>query len=312
MDINNAVLPTLERLKVSAPKDVDAAAVAQAWFDSFAHHVQRGDVDGILAQLVDEAFWRDILSLTWDFRTFYGNERIQKFLTDRLSISKLSALQLDASSAAVQQPYPDVLWIQAFFTFSTAVGTASGILRLVPVLGDRWKAHTIFTSLEGLHGFPELTGPLREQEPKHGTWPEQRKRENDCEGPDQQPVVLIVGGGQSGLELAARLKYLGVKSLVIEREARMGHLWRKRYEALCLHDTVCTSEKFSLLIGLFLTGRARVRPYAISTVSTSPLLLFRPARSMISRLRCSFPPTWPVFAPAPKVNAAASPLIYMC
>ena len=30
MDINNAVLPTLERLKVSAPKDVNAAAVAQA------------------------------------------------------------------------------------------------------------------------------------------------------------------------------------------------------------------------------------------------------------------------------------------
>ena len=201
------------------------------------------------------------------------------------------------------------MWIQAFFTFSTAVGTASGILRLVPVPCDRWKAHTIFTSLEGLHGCPELTGPLREQEPKHGTWPEQRKRESECEGTDQQPAVLIVGGGQSGLELAARLKYLGVKTLVIEREARIGHLWRKRYEALCLHDTVCMSDKFSLLLGLFLTERARVRPYAISTVSTNSLLLFRPARSMISGLRCSFPPTWPVFAPAPKVNAAASPLI---
>ena len=282
IDINNAVLPTLERLKVSVPKNVNAVAVAQAWFDCFANHVQRGDVDRILGQLVDDAFWRDILSLTWDFRTFYGNERIQKFLTDRLAISKISALQLDASSAAVQQPYPDVLWIQAFFTFSTAVGTASGILRLVPIPGGQWKAHTIFTSLEGLHGFPELTGPLREQEPKHGTWPEQRKRESECEGPDQQPAVLIVGGGQSGLELAARLKYLGVKTLVIEREARIGHLWRKRYEALCLHDTVCMSEKFSLLIGLFLTGRARVRPYAISTVSTNPLPLFRPVRSMIS------------------------------
>jgi hypothetical protein len=243
-DINNAALPTLERLKVSEPKDVNAAAVAQTWFDTFANHIQRGDVDRILGQLVDDAFWRDILSLTWDFRTFYGNDCIKKFLTDRLAISKLSAFQLDASSAAVQKPYPDVSWIQAFFTFSTAVGTASGILRLVPVPGDGWKAHTIFTSLEGLHGCPELTGPLREQEPKHGTWPEQRKRESECEGPDQQPAVLIVGGGQSGLELAARLKYLGVKTLIIEREARIGHLWRKRYEALCLHDTVCTSENF--------------------------------------------------------------------
>ena len=243
VDINNAALPTLDTLGVSAPNDIDAAVVTRTWFDIFANHVQTGDVDGVLGQLVDDAFWRDILSLTWDFRTFYGNERIKKFLKDRLDISKLSALKLDASSAAVQKPYPDVLWIQAFFTFSTAVGTGSGILRLVPTPSGEWKGHTIFTTLEGLHGCPELTGPLREQEPKHGTWPEQRQRERECEAPDQQPAVLIVGGGQSGLELAARLKYLGVKTLVIEREARIGHLWRKRYEALCLHDTVCTSDK---------------------------------------------------------------------
>ncbi|KAF8261173.1 FAD/NAD(P)-binding domain-containing protein [Lactarius quietus] len=261
VDINNAALPTLERLKVPAPESIDAAAVAQTWFDAFANYVQTGNVDGIVGQLVDDAFWRDILSLTWDFRTFYGNQRIQKFLTDRLAISKLSALQLDAGSAAEQRPYPDVVWIQAFFTFSTAVGTASGILRLVPTPSGEWKAHTIFTTLEGLHGCPELTGPLRELEPKHGTWPEQRRREQECEGPDQQPVVLIVGGGQSGLELAARLKYLGVKTLVIEREARIGHLWRKRYEALCLHDTVWYDHM----------------PYL------------------------PFPPRWPVFAPAPKV-----------
>jgi hypothetical protein len=244
VDMKNAALPTLERLGVSEPKDVNAAVVAQAWFDTFADYVQTGDVDGVLRQLVDDAFWRDILSLTWDFRTFYGNKHIQKFLTDRLSISKLDALQLDASSASVQKFYPDVLWIQAFFTFSTAVGTGSGILRLVPVQGSEWKAHTIFTCLEGLRGCPELTGPLREQEPKHGTWLEQRQRERKCEEPDQQPAVLVVGGGQSGLEIAARLKYLGVKTLVIEREARIGHLWRKRYEALCLHDTVCTSDTF--------------------------------------------------------------------
>jgi hypothetical protein len=103
VDINNAALPTLERLGVSAPKDVDAAVtIAQAWFDTFANHVQTGDVDGILRQLVDDAFWRDILSLTWDFRTFYGNERIQKFLTDRLAISKLS---IRFSSTQAARPY---------------------------------------------------------------------------------------------------------------------------------------------------------------------------------------------------------------
>jgi hypothetical protein len=240
-DINFAALPTLERLGASLPPNLDVVSVAQKWFQTFANFIQAGDVNGILGQLVADAFWRDILSLTWDFRTFYGSDRIHQFLLDRLASTKLSTLHLDTTTAAVQQPYPDIVWIQAFFTFSTAVGTGSGVLRLVPTSSGEWKAHAIFTNLESLYGCPELIGPLREQEPKHGTWPEQRRQEHECEGPDQKPVALIVGGGQSGLELAARLKYLGIKTLVVEREARIGDLWRKRYEALCLHDTVCTS-----------------------------------------------------------------------
>ena len=244
-DIKRAELPTLEKLGVSTAPDVDPAVVAQTWFDTFVNYVQANDVDGVLSQLVKDAFWRDILALTWDFRTFFGNNRIKQFLADRLATTKFSKLQLDTKSVALGRPYSDIAWIQAIFTFSTAVGTGSGIFRLVPMPNGDWKAHTIFTTLEGLHGCPELTGPLREQESKFGTWPEQRHRERECDGPDQQPVVIIVGGGQSGLELAARLKYLGIKTLVVEREARIGQLWRKRYEALCLHDTVCTFvEKF--------------------------------------------------------------------
>ena len=202
------------------------------------------------------------------------------FRSDRLATTKLSDLQLDTASASVGRPYPDIAWIQAFFTFSTAVGTGSGIFRLVLTPrgggggggGGDWKAHTVFTALEGLRGFPELTGPLREHESKFGTWPEQRRRERECVEPDQQPAVIIAGGGQSGLELAARLKYLGVKTLVVEREARIGDLWRKRYEALCLHDTVCTSppSRFEFFPRFFFDKAAvRVRSHAIHTVSAA-------------------------------------------
>jgi hypothetical protein len=48
VDMNNAALPTLERLGVSEPKGVNAAVVTQAWFDTFAHYVQTGDVGGVL------------------------------------------------------------------------------------------------------------------------------------------------------------------------------------------------------------------------------------------------------------------------
>ncbi|KAI9439032.1 hypothetical protein H4582DRAFT_2056880 [Lactarius indigo] len=56
VDINNAALPTLERLGVSAPHDVDAGIVAQTLFGAFSNQVQTGDVDGILGRLVDDAF----------------------------------------------------------------------------------------------------------------------------------------------------------------------------------------------------------------------------------------------------------------
>ena len=87
--------------------------------------------------------------------------------------------------------------------------------------------------------FVLLTGvlALRNPEPNHGRWEEARRKEVAFGGAD--PTVLIIGGGQSGLEVAARLKALDVPALVIEKNERIGDNWRERYEALCLHDPVC-------------------------------------------------------------------------
>jgi putative flavoprotein involved in K+ transport len=50
--------------------------------------------------------------------------------------------------------------------------------------------------------------------------------------------VLIVGGGQAGLSIGARLAQLGVDALIVDREPRVGDNWRKRYHALTLHNQV--------------------------------------------------------------------------
>ena len=123
------------------------------------------------------------------------------------------------------------------FDFSTGVGKASGIARLVPTPSGKWKAHVVYTNLESLSDFPEKIGPLRNHNPNHGKWESQRKKEMDFI--DSDPVAIIIGGGQSGLEIAARLKALDVPSLVLEQNPRIGDNWRNRYEALCLHDPVC-------------------------------------------------------------------------
>ena len=48
--------------------------------------------------------------------------------------------------------------------------------------------------------------------------------------------VIIVGAGQAGLSLSARLNRLGIRSTIVEGNNRVGDNWRLRYEGLHLHD----------------------------------------------------------------------------
>lgn len=232
-----SILPTLDKLGVSIPSDLDAGAVASEWTRSFAQHVSDNDADGILNIFVEDGWWRDILALTWDFRTFRGAKKIKQFLEDRLPLTKLNHIQL--VKATLERPFPDIAWIRGQFSFNTGIGSGDGVFHLVPQSSGAWKAFIVFTSLWNLKDHPEKIGHLRNPYPNHGKWKEQREKE--VEFADSDPQVLVVGGGQSGLEIAARLKCLHVPTLVVEKQARIGDTWRKRYSALCLHDPVCES-----------------------------------------------------------------------
>ena len=70
------------------------------------------------------------------------------------------------------------------------------------------------------------------------TWKERQQAEAESLGSTTQPYVLVIGGGQGGIALGARLRQLGVPSLVIDKHARPGDQWRSRYKSLCLHDPV--------------------------------------------------------------------------
>jgi putative flavoprotein involved in K+ transport len=60
---------------------------------------------------------------------------------------------------------------------------------------------------------------------------------------DKVYPVVILGGGQCGLATAARLESLGVQTIVIERNARIGDNWRLRYEALNINTPKAFSER---------------------------------------------------------------------
>ncbi|PYI09768.1 hypothetical protein BO78DRAFT_415327 [Aspergillus sclerotiicarbonarius CBS 121057] len=117
------------------------------------------------------------------------------------------------------------------FAFDTDLVGASGALNLVRTKSGYmiWSLHT---AIEGLQGHPEV--PARDG---HMTgdksWYAQRLEDDNLEG--VEPEVIVIGGGQCGLQIAARLKALGVTSLVVERNQRISDNWRNRYEYLSLH-----------------------------------------------------------------------------
>ncbi|KAJ6467908.1 hypothetical protein C8R45DRAFT_1171515 [Mycena sanguinolenta] len=228
--------PTLDRLNATIGPDLDVPKVATAWMGSFAYFVEAGDFDGIVGLFIEKSHWRDMLALTWDFRSFHGVSEMQKFLSDRLAISKLANLRVQEGSPVLLRPYDDLAWINIMFDFETHIGLASGVIRLVPMPNGDWKAHCMYTNLEDLKGFPEQIGSLRNHAPNHGKWEQERQQAMSFQ--DEDPGVIIIGGGHSGLDLAARLKCLGVRALVVEKNPRIGDNWRNRYEALCLHDPV--------------------------------------------------------------------------
>ena len=41
--------------------------------------------------------------------------------------------------------------------------------------------------------------------------------------------MIVIGGGQAGLSIAARLKQQNIDTLIIDKNERIGDNWRNRY-----------------------------------------------------------------------------------
>jgi hypothetical protein len=131
---------------------------------------------------------------------------------------------------------------RAFYTFETDVALGQGFVRLQKDTDGTYKAFTLSFLMQSLKGHPELAGHNRPHGVTHGpvraqaNWLDERLIEQEF--PNNDPQVIIVGSGHSGLFLAARLKRLGIRTLLVEKNKRLGDSWRKRYHTLVLHDVV--------------------------------------------------------------------------
>ncbi|TMJ04816.1 MAG: NAD(P)/FAD-dependent oxidoreductase [Alphaproteobacteria bacterium] len=220
----------------------DLAAVVEDWLAQFERALAQPRAP--LEDLFHAAgYWRDVLALTWDIRTIKGAEAIAAGMRAG-SAAGAANFKLDRERTAPRRvARAGTSAIEAFFRFETAQGRGSGVVRLMPDPGDRCpKAWTLLTALDEIRGHAERTGKARPKGESYSrdfrgpNWLDLRK--SAAAYADRDPAVLVVGGGQAGLSIAARLTQLGIDTLIVDREARVGDNWRKRYHALTLHNQV--------------------------------------------------------------------------
>jgi putative flavoprotein involved in K+ transport len=232
---------------------------AEQWLADLESALTEGDVQRAVGLFAPTCFWRDLVAFSWNITTVENRDGVAGLIAETAARTGASGFHI----AEGEEPTEADGVVTAFFTFETAVGRGSGVVRLTDD-----GAFTFLTTLDELKGHEEPKGASRPRGVTHGafkdrvTWKEQRTAELEGIGSERQPYVVVIGGGQGGIALGARLRQLGVDHVVVDKHARPGDQWRSRYKSLCLHDPVWYDHL----------------PYL------------------------PFPPNWPVFAPKDKIG----------
>lgn len=221
----------------------DVSISAESWLAQFESALSH---PSLLRPLFHpDSYWRDVLALSWNLQTINGADAILKELPLLAGRTVPRNFRIDPNRTAPRRvTRAGTGAIEAIFKFETAQGRGSGILRLIgdDADGHKLKAWTLLTALDELKGFEEPLGSSRPRGQSYSrdfrgpNWLDQRKAEASYA--DRDPVVLVVGGGQAGLSIAARCKQLQLDTLIVDKEKRIGDNWRKRYHALTLHNQV--------------------------------------------------------------------------
>ena len=227
-----------ETIEKPASAALTPQARVDAWLANFEAALAVRDVDRVVSMFAVDCFWRDLVSFTWNLKTVEGRDGVADMLHARLAETSPSGFRTREEATA------DGDVASAFIEFETAVGRGTGHLRIKTDADGNDVAWTLLTAMQEIKGHEERKGVTRVLGAVHGSdtdtrsWAEKRADEERALGRSEQPYTLVVGGGQGGIALGARLRQLGVPAIVVDKHDRPGDQWRKRYKSLCLHDPV--------------------------------------------------------------------------
>ena len=205
---------------------------SQEWLNKFEKLIYEKDIEKILDLFSDTSTWRDLISFTWNIITFESKSDIKLMLNSVL-------FEINPENFQIIDMKTKLKSHEAWFSFDTKYAKCKGHIRL-----KDGKAITFLSVIDELKGYEEKKGYNRELGTEFGAfkyrknWLEKKMSDIDDLNENKNPYCLIVGGGQAGLALAARLKQLDVPTIVIDKNKTPGDTWRNRYHSLCLHDPV--------------------------------------------------------------------------
>ena len=206
------------------------------WLDEFETALKVGDIEKAAQLFGDESYWRDLIAFSWNIVTVEGRDGVRDLLASTLDRVRPHGFEV---AGDLGEPAEAGGVAESWIRFETAIGRCVGHLRLRD--GKGW---TLLTTMYELIGHEEQQGDRRPRGAEHGanpdrqTWLERRTHEAEELGRSTQPYTVIIGGGQGGIALGARLRQLGVPTIIVDRNPRPGDAWRNRYKSLCLHDPV--------------------------------------------------------------------------
>ncbi|EJC99000.1 FAD/NAD-binding domain-containing protein [Fomitiporia mediterranea MF3/22] len=243
---------------------LDARQVALDWFALFSDHLTAKRADSVAPLFLQNGWLKDSLVFGWDTRALEGPEKIAHYLHEVLPGTRIDGLALYEQSGIPPStfgvPESTEPGVEFAFIFKTLLIKGRGIARLVRHR-ETWKAFSVYLEADEIIGHEELGHELGLYGGHTIAWEEVIGERRAAI--EKDPQVLIVGAGQSGLQTAARFQQMNIRTLVIDKTARVGDSWRMRYPTLTLH-----------------------------TPRTHHHLLYAP-----------FPKNWPIFAPREKVAA---------
>lgn len=211
-----------------------AQQIVSDWLSSFSAALVAQNARSAAALFHEHGFWRDIVSFTWNIHTAEGRPAIQSLISETVSQVNPTSWKIVGNASENMSE-----GISAWLLFQTNHFHGKARLNLKDGL-----AYTFLTTAIAVLGHEERTGCRREIGAVTGVnhsadpWAVRRARERTALGQTVQPYVVIVGGGQAGVMLAARLKRHSVPFVILEKNDKPGDSWRNRYKSLYLHDAV--------------------------------------------------------------------------